>query len=275
MVRRRSRAQIPPEALKTQKGSKMSTDLKNYIKRLKLEQLFQKLGASNPQTLVKEAEYFTAKEAKKRDKIVINYFGKEGVNQVVDTVTNLLLEPPRLPTNAEILDVGAGSGFFTVKIAEQIRPKLPKATFYAMDITPAMLLSLEAKSANITPFIGIAENIKGSIKEATRYFNIPQQFDAVFTTLMLHHSIHPEKVFRSLSQILKKNGKAIVLDLCEHSFEEFKTEMGDIHLGFQPGKIKEMAQKYFSNVRVDKIPGICCECSGRSAEIFVAFMYDN
>ncbi len=253
----------------------MSTDLKNYIKQLKLEQLYQKLGASTPQTLVKEAKYFTTKEAKKRDKIVINYFGKEGVNRIVDTITNLLLEPPRLSTNAKILDVGAGSGFFTVKIAEQIRLKLPKATFYAMDITPAMLLSLEAKNANITPFIGIAENIKDSIKEATRYFNIPQQFDAVFTTLMLHHSIHPEKVFKSLSKILKKNGKAIVLDLCEHSFEEFKTEMGDMHLGFKPEKIREMAQKYFSNVRVDKIPGICCEYSGRSAEIFVAFMHGN
>jgi hypothetical protein len=37
-----------------------------------------------------------------------------------------------------------------------------------MDATPAMLMSLENKSVKITPFIGLAENIKGSIKEAKK-----------------------------------------------------------------------------------------------------------
>jgi len=40
---------------------------------------------------------------------------------------------------------------------------------------------------------------------------------------------------------LKKNGKAMVVDLCEHGFEEFKTEMGDVHLGFKPENIYRMA----------------------------------
>jgi len=71
---------------------------------------------------------------------------------------------------------------------------------------------------------------------------------------------------------LKKNGKAMVVDLCEHGFEEFKTEMGDLHLGFKPENIFRIARKYFSKVKVDKLLEICCKCSGRSAEIFVAFM---
>ncbi|MBS7621519.1 hypothetical protein KEJ32_05350 [Candidatus Bathyarchaeota archaeon] len=54
-----------------------------------------------------------------------------------------------------------------------------------------MLISLRKKSDEITPFVGIAENIKGSIKEARKYFNIPHRFDAVFSTLMLHHSAEP------------------------------------------------------------------------------------
>jgi hypothetical protein len=45
-----------------------------------------------------------------------------------------------------------------------------------MDATPAMLMSLENKSVKITPFIGLAENIKGSIKEAKKYFDIPLEF---------------------------------------------------------------------------------------------------
>jgi 23S rRNA U2552 (ribose-2'-O)-methylase RlmE/FtsJ len=89
---------------------------------------------------------------------------------------------------------------------------------------------------------------------------------------MLHHSAQPEKVFKSLKHALKKRGKAIVVDLCEHGFEEFKTEMGDVYLGFKPENIYKVARKYFSEVKVDKLPGIRCESSGRSARIFVATM---
>jgi SAM-dependent methyltransferase len=254
---------------------KISTSLEKYLKNLQLEQLFRKLGASNPEILAKEIEHFTTKEAEKRDKIVINYFGENGVNQIVSTITKILLVSPKLPAKAKVLDVGAGSGFFTAKIAEKLHAEFPTVSLYAMDLTPAMLLSLAEKKANITPFIGIAENIESSIKEAKKFFNIPFKFDAIFSTLMLHHSTQPEKVFKSLKQALKKRGKAMVVDLCEHGFEEFKTEMGDVHLGFKPENIYKMARKYFSEVKVEKLPGICCECSGRSARIFVATMQNH
>jgi len=242
---------------------------------LQLEQLFKKLGASNPEILANTVEHFTTKEAEKRDEIVINYFGQKGINRIINTITQYLLEPPNLPPNSQILDVGAGTGFFTIKIAKKLQAKISKVSLYAMDLTPAMLLSLAKKNAIITPFIGIAENIQGSIEQARNYFNIPYMFDAIFSTLMLHHSIQPEKVFKSFKAVLKKNAKAVVVDLCEHNFEEFKTEMGDVHLGFKPENIHEMAQKYFSAVKVDKMPGICCECSGRSAEIFIAYMQSD
>jgi SAM-dependent methyltransferase len=246
--------------------------LKEYLKRLQLEQLFMRLGVANPETLAKTIEHFTAKEAEKRDKIVIDYFGENGVNQIVDTITGFMLAPPRLPANAKVLDVGAGSGFFTAKIAKKIRAKLGEAQVYAMDLTPAMLLLLEKKKASITSFIGIAENIKGSIKEAQKFAHVPYKFDAVFSTLMLHHSSEPEKVFHSLKEVLKQKGKAIIIDLCEHEFEEFRTEMGDIHLGFKPERIYKMAKRYFPTVKAEKLPGIHCKSSGRSAEILVATM---
>lgn len=171
----------------------------------------------------------------------------------------------------KVLDVGAGTGFFTVRLHERARQKLPKVGFYAMDITPAMLIKLEEKGMGITSFVGVVENIRGSIKEARKYLNIPRKFDAVFSTLMLHHSVEPESVFKSIREVLEKDGKAVIIDLCKHDFEEFRTEMGDIHLGFDLGRINEIAAKHFSRVKVKKIGG-CCECSGRSAEIFAAFL---
>ena len=253
----------------------MTTNIETYLKQLRLERLFKELKASDPEALAKTMQHFTNKEAENRDKIVVNYFGEPATNQIVNAITKSLLRPPILPPNARILDVGAGSGFFTVKIAEQIRAKLPKASFYAMDLTPAMLLSLAKKKASIIPFIGTAENIIGSIKHARKFFEIPLKFDAVFSTLMLHHSTQPERVFESLKTVLKKNGKAVLVDMCEHSFEEFRTEMGDVHLGFKPERVYEMASEYFSKVSVDIMPGIHCKSSGRSAEILIATMLNR
>jgi SAM-dependent methyltransferase len=248
----------------------VTTNVENYLKNLRLEQLFKELKASNPEALARTVQHFTTNEAEDRDKIVINYFGEPAISKMVDDITRSLLEPPEPPPYARILDVGAGSGFFTIKIAEHTRADLPNASFYAMDLTPAMLLSLAKKKADITPFIGTAENVAGSIRQARKSLQIPLKFDAVFSTLMLHHSTQPEKVFESLRTALKKNGKAVLVDLCEHSFEEFRADMGDVHLGFKPERIREIASRYFQSVRVEKMPGIRCKSSGRSAEIFVA-----
>lgn len=250
----------------------MVKGLEEYLGQLQLERFFGKLGASNPEVLVGEVEHFTTKEAEKRDRIVLSYFGEEGVDRIVNAVAENLLSQPRLQKEAKVLDVGAGSGFFTVKIAEEIRKRLLKAAFYALDMTPAMLILIQKKSVEITAFLGLAENVEGSVKEAEAYAVVPESFDAAFSILMLHHCAQPEMVFRSIRNVLREGGKAVILDLCEHGFEEFRNEMGDLHLGFKTEKVQEMAQKHFSRVRVERIPGIRCECSGRAAEIFVASM---
>lgn len=254
---------------------KRHVSFEEYVKSLDLNGLFEVLGASDPKLLAKEVEYFTVEEAERREHLLLNYFGSEGINRVVDKIVELLFASPRLSEDGKVLDVGAGTGFFTSKIAEKVHAKLPNTSFYAVDLTPAMLLSLSRKYDRVKPFVGLAENIKGSIREARRYFDIPDEFDAIFSTLMLHHSAEPEKVFQSIREVLKADGKAIVVDLCEHGFEEFETEMGDVHLGFEPKRVYEMARKAFSVVSVEKMRGICCECSGRSAEIFFAYMYDG
>lgn len=245
---------------------------KEYIENLQLEQLFRRLKAPNPALLAREVEYFTVNEAEERDRMILSYIGENGMNQIIDTIYGFLLAPPKPPVNAKVLDVGAGTGFFTVKLFNMIRQELSRACFYAMDATPAMLMTLAEKNNAITPFVGIAENIRGSIKEARKHLRVPYKFDAVFSTLMLHHSVEPEKVFQSIKEVLKSRGKAVIVDLCKHDFEEFRTEMGDIHLGFDLESISETARKYFSMVKIEKIGGTRCECSKRSAEMFAAFM---
>jgi len=223
--------------------------------------------------MVKEIKHFTEKEAEKRDKIVLSYFGEAGVKQIEDAIVTAITSPPKLKTSAQILDIGAGSGFFTTRVAHKLKKSLPQAAFYAMDATPAMLLTLTKKTDEIiTPFFGIAENIAGSIKKANKYAEIPSRFDAVFSALMLHHCPDINEVFHNLRQALKPSGKAAIVDLCTHPFTEFRKEMGDLHLGFDPEEIRKAGKKAFSKVSVKKLRGICCESSGRCAKLFIATM---
>jgi ubiquinone/menaquinone biosynthesis C-methylase UbiE len=243
-----------------------------YLQTVQFPKLLKDLGVPNVEALTEQIKHFTEKEAEKRDEIVLGYFGAKGVERIVNSITNGLVSPPKLTENAEILDVGAGTGFFTTKIAQKLRKELPNASFYAMDITPAMLRVLVKKTTGILPFLGTAENVSASIKFARKHLEIPEKFDAVYSTLTLHHCLDIRKVFRSICEVLKANGKAVIVDLCEHSFVEFKEEMGDIHLGFQPEQVKEAVSKYFPRVQIEKMSGICCESSGRSAELFIAYM---
>jgi SAM-dependent methyltransferase len=141
-----------------------------------------------------------------------------------------------------------------------------------MDITPAMLKLLAKKTSKIVPFLGVAENIAQSIRLASKNLSIPAKFDAICSILMLHHCLSVETVFQSIKSVLRTHGKAVIIDLKEHSFTEFKKEMGDIHLGFKPEQIEKDAKKFFKKVTIEKLHGICCSSSGRSAELFIAYM---
>ncbi len=243
-----------------------------YLKAIEPQKLLDELGVPNVEKLIEEVKHFTEMEAEKRDKIVLSYFGEEGVERIIESIVHCSLSPPKLRENAKVLDVGAGSGFFTMAVVEKLRRHLPEASFYAMDVTPAMLRVLARKTSQITPFLGVAENIRGSLEHARRYLKVPEKFDAIFSTLTLHHCLDIERVFQSVKETVDVHGKAVLVDLCKHSFKEFRKDMGDVHLGFEPELIKKLAEKHFSKVQVEKMPGICCESSGKSAELFIASM---
>jgi len=248
------------------------TIFEDYLKSVEILKLLKELGVTKIETLMEEVKHFTEKEAERRDKIMLSYFGQDGIECITNSIVQGLLSPPNLKEDAKVLDVGAGSGFFTMRVVDKLHQHLPKASFYAMDLTPAMLRVLARKTSEIMPFLGVAENVRGSVQHARKYLNIPEKFDAVFSTLMLHHCLDIERVLESFRKAVEVNGKAVIVDLCKHPFEEFREEMGDVHLGFEPEVIRERAEKHFSTVKVKNIPGICCDSSGRSAELFIAFM---
>lgn len=249
--------------------------IERYLREIDCEILLRELGVADQGSLLKSIKHFSEKEAEERDAIVQGYFGATGIEAIASNVAESLQS---LHENSTILDVGAGTGFFTVRVAEKLSDLNP--SFYALDVTPAMLLVLvgklrEMEGMPITVFLGVAEKIAESVELCNRAYRpfgikIPTQFDAIISVLTLHHCERVKAVFNSIRRGLRDGGRLVLVDLCEHPFEEFKEEMGDIHLGFNPEEIRLTLSDMFEVEEVEKMPGIRCEESGRAAELFIA-----
>ncbi|MGP8124823.1 MAG: class I SAM-dependent methyltransferase [Nitrososphaerales archaeon] len=237
-----------------------------------LDAILKKAKPKEVDRLLLQTKHFTEDEAEHRDEIVIGYFGKEGISRIVDSVVGEIVSHP-LSHPPAMLDVGAGIGTFTIPIASRVRMQWPSSEFYAMDLTPAMLEVLARRTNRITPFVGLAESIPESIEQARSHVAVPRTFDFVVSTLMLHHCPDVKKVFLSFQKVLEPGGRAIIVDLCEHQFVEFREEMGDYHLGFKLSETEALASETFGDVSVEKLPKMCsCSASGRTADLFICVM---
>ncbi len=249
----------------------MYSCVQSYLESFNLKDLLTELKINNIENYLSQAKHFSLKEAQKRDKILLDYFGPKGIERIVDSVLESLAIPPsdRL---LDILDVGAGTGLLTEKIMDRIRSFLPNASFFAMDLTPDMLKVLASRRRDIIPIIGIMEKIRESVLYSSRYFALPDKFDVIISILTLHHVKEVKNAFSSLRESVKPSGRVIIIDLCKHQFEEFRREMGDVHSGFDPVEFQKLAANYFSQILIERMPEICCTSSGRSIELFKAVL---
>lgn len=247
-----------------------------YLQQIDFKNLLEEVGLSDAETLAENIEYFTEKEAEKRDEIVTSYFGETGVDKIVHEVTKNL---EKLDKESAILDVGAGTGFFTIKIAEKFSGH--NLDFYALDATPAMLAVLVKKlrglkKVSITPTLGVAERISESLNTSRKVYEplgiiLPMCFDAVISILMLHHCRNVSEVFSSVEGVVNYGGKLVLIDLCKHNFREFKETMGDVHLGFELDYIESELAEIFEVERIDRMRQACrCRETGRSTDLFIA-----
>jgi FkbM family methyltransferase len=108
-----------------------------------------------------------------------------------------------LAPDAVLADIGAGSGYYSFRIAR----KLPKGEVVAVDIQPEMLDFLKNESAkqgvkNVRPHLGAIDDVKLP----------PASLDAALMVDAYHEFDHPVEMLASLRAALKPKGRIFLLE---------------------------------------------------------------
>lgn len=117
---------------------------------------------------------------------------------------DLALDALKIPTGSTAADVGAGSGYMTIRLARRVGPA---GTVYANDIQPEMLsiLSSRVKAAgfaNVIPVLGTGSDPR--LPAAT--------VDLALLVDVYHEFAAPQAMLRRLRESLSSNGRLVLLE---------------------------------------------------------------
>lgn len=117
--------------------------------------------------------------------------------------TDLVVDAMDLRETDVVADIGAGSGYFTFRIA----PRVPRGRVIAVDIQQEMLDFISArnereKAGNIQPLLGSIEDTR--LPEAS--------VDVVLMVDAYHEFSHPWEMMRSIVRGLKPGGRVILIE---------------------------------------------------------------
>ena len=125
--------------------------------------------------------------------------GREVWDRREDIIRHLRLRPGQ-----RIADVGAGTGFFAMLMAEVVGPE---GRVYAVDITPSFVTETEqrAKDRGLSNVIGIVNDPLSTQLPA-------DSVDLVFISDTYHHFEYPQSTLRSIYEALTPDGELVVID---------------------------------------------------------------
>lgn len=131
--------------------------------------------------------------------------------------TNLAIAKLPLNKNSIVADIGAGSGFYTYRMAS----KVPNGKVYAIEIQDDAIAYLQKKNkelnvSNVTVVKGAEQNLNLS----------PASLDLAIMVDVYHELLYPMEYLQSIKQALKPGGKLLLL---EYKAEEPGVEIKKEH----------------------------------------------
>jgi ubiquinone/menaquinone biosynthesis C-methylase UbiE len=150
----------------------------------------------------------------------------------------------RIPRGATVADIGAGSGYFTVKLAKAVGTT---GKVYANDLQPGMLDLLQqsvarARLTNVVPVLGMEDDPK-----------LPaESIDLALMVDVYHEFAQPQKMLQRLREALKKGGR---LALIEYRAEDPDVPIRPEHKMTKAQVKLEVEHEGFAQLRVyDDLP---------------------
>jgi predicted methyltransferase len=122
----------------------------------------------------------------------------------IEEMPNSALESIGIKPGMTVADVGAGSGYFTVRLSRLVGPQ---GKVYAQDVQPEMLRILrrrldKANFANITTVLGTENDPK-----------LPENsLDLILMVDVYHEFAQPQLMLRKLRESLKSDGRMVLLE---------------------------------------------------------------
>ena len=118
-----------------------------------------------------------------------------------------VIEALALKPDATVADIGAGTGYFAVRLAHFV----PQGRVYAVDIEPDMVKYLGERAQregldNLTAVAGAPEDAR-----------LPGKVDLVLMVDTYHHVGQRERYFRTLAQSLRPGGRVAIIDFSAQS----------------------------------------------------------
>jgi cyclopropane fatty-acyl-phospholipid synthase-like methyltransferase len=146
-----------------------------------------------------------------------------------------------LKSGQSVADIGAGTGYFTVRLAQSD----PGLKVYAVDIEASMVAYVRERAAK--------EGLKNvvAVQAASDAANLPEPVDAILIVDTYHHIGNREAYFRKLGKSLKPGGRVAIIDFRLDSPEGPPKEFR-----FPPEKVKaELAKAgYALAEQLDYLP---------------------
>jgi ubiquinone/menaquinone biosynthesis C-methylase UbiE len=132
---------------------------------------------------------------------------------------NTVLAISKLPItkNSVVADIGAGSGYYTFRIA----PKVPNGKVYAVEIQGDAIKYLKDRSKKLKQDNVIV--IKGGEQSP----NLPDNIiDLAIMVDVYHELLYPQEMLQAIRRSLKPNGKLLLI---EYRAEDPKVEIKELH----------------------------------------------
>ena len=111
---------------------------------------------------------------------------------------------PYITEGMTALDIGCGPGFFSIEMAKLVGEK---GRVIAADLQEGMLQKLRGKIKGTT-----LENRIALVKCDKDKINVSDKVDFILAFYMVHEVPDKEKLFTSLKNILKENGKFLIVE---------------------------------------------------------------